>query len=288
MKRGLLFTAFAATLLAGPALAQIPNGGFEDWSTPTGATYLDPNGWNTLNALATLGGGQAGCEQGSPGAVGSHYATVTTRNNSFLGILPGLVVLGTQDDPGMAWTTRPATFSAKWQFGIQPQDTGAIVVVFSKWNSVTNSSDAIGGAAAFATGTQAAWQTLNLPIQYLSAENPDSAFILITSSWGDSAKVGSFLKVDALQLSGVATGIAVEQATEMKLYPSPAAGVLNIEAAVPLRLVNVMDMTGKLVLAKGVNASNVQLDVESLAPGRYLLQYETATGTRGVQTFMKQ
>lgn len=275
-------------MLAGPAMAQIPNGGFEDWTTPTGATYMDPDGWNTLNALATLGGGQAGCEQGSPGAVGSHYATVTTRNNSFVGILPGLMALGTQDNPGMAWTTRPATFSAKWQYGIQPQDTGAIVMVFTKWNSATNSSDAIGGIAAFATGTQSGWQTLNLPIQYLSPENPDSAFILITSSWGDDATAGSFLKVDALEVSGIATSIAANAAPEMKLYPSPAAGVLNIEAGLPLRLVNVMDMTGKLVMSKGVNASNVQLDVGSLAPGRYLLQYETATGNRGVQMFMKQ
>lgn len=48
MKRTLLPLSFL--FIAGAAFAQIPNGGFENW-TPSGLGYEDPDSWITWNVL---------------------------------------------------------------------------------------------------------------------------------------------------------------------------------------------------------------------------------------------
>lgn len=289
MKLRVLLPSLAIACLSAPAIAQIPNGGFETWVTPSGATYQDPAGWLTFNGLATFGGGMPTTEQGSPGAVGNYYATVTTRNGPF-GLLQGVAISGDADSGagGFAYSSRPAALTGQWQHGIQPQDTGMVAVYFTKWNAVTQSSDSVGGGVAVVLGSLSGWNAMNIPITYFSSATPDTAIIAIFSSMNAPVE-GSFIKIDDLGFSSV-SGIGENSgiADVIKLFPSPATDVFTVSAERTIQQVSVMDMTGRTVLEQGTNASQITLNVADLKPGRYLVQLRFAKGDRQVRSMVKQ
>lgn len=287
--RLLLSTIAVGTLLA-PAIAQVPNGGFENWATPTGATYEDPVGWITLNALTSAFPGMGlSCEKGTPGAVGNYYATVTTRTATGIGTIQGILSLG---DPvtgrtGFAYTTRPASFTGQWQYNVQATDSGMVAMVLSKWNTATNARDVVGGAVVVALGNLAGWHAINQPFVYQSAATPDSAFVMVASSLNHPV-AGSFIKVDALAASGIATGIAEEETSGLQVFPSPASDWISVGGEAPMKSIIILDITGRPVANRVVNTSTVKLDVSGLAHGKYLVHVEMQDGKRMVRSFVKE
>ena len=283
--RLLLFSALGAFTIA-PAVAQIPNGGFENWTTV--GNYEDPTGWITFNSVTSLASALPSCAKGSPGAVGSYYATVTTRNTAF-GMMPGIISVGNSTDgsTGFPYTSRPSMMTGQWQYGIQASDSGFVAVVFTKWNTSTQTSDAIGGGAVAVTGTLNGWQAMNIPITFDQTGNPDSAFVIIASSTNTPLD-GSFIKIDALALSGSAAIGEQTAAASLRLFPSPASDVLHVEAREAMAGVDVIDTDGRFMMQRGVDGKNVDLGVSDLSTGRYLLQVRWVDGTRSVRMFVKQ
>lgn len=285
MKTRILLPFAFGVFCAGTSLAQVPNGGFEDWSI-VDTTYLDPNGWITFNDLTSLAGALPSCEQGSPGAVGSYYATVTTRNTIF-GLFPGLIISGDTAHAGFPLSSRPAALTGQWQYGIQPLDTGAVIVYLTKWNTTTQHSDSVGGGAAQLLGSHSGWHSMNIPITYISAADPDTAYILVASSLNAPVE-GSFVKVDALAF-GVSTGVAqLDQVPGLRIWPSPAMDQVNVAAADPISDVNVLDLTGRTVLAKAMGREQATLGIADLPTGRYLMQVHMVDGRCQVRSFIKQ
>ena len=289
MKTRILFAGLALACFGTITSAQVPNGGFENWVTPDGASYQDPVGWVTFNGLTSLiTGTPLSCEQGTPGAVGASYATVTTRAATGLGIVPGLLICGDgiTGTPGFAYSGRPAAFTGQLQYGIQAGDTGMVVVYLTKWNVATLNADSVGGGAMVLMGNSpSSWQNMNIAIDYFSPANPDTAHIAIVTSAGEGVD-GSFIKVDDLGFSGV-SAVAEAQATAFKLFPSPATDVLNIAAGQRIAEVKVLDMAGRAVIEQGVGTAQLQLNVANLREGRYLVQLLLADGERLVRPFVK-
>lgn len=273
--------------LAATAGAQVPNGGFEQWSTPDGASYLDPDGWITFNSLTDLAGADLSCAQGSPGAVGLHYATVTTRNTDF-GLFPGMVMTG---DPqsgasGFPYASRPGVLSGQWQYGIQSGDQGMVAAYFSKWNPVTQTSDSVGAGVALLEGSVSGWTSFSIPVQYFNANTPDTAYVVVISSMNEPVD-GSFIKVDALGF-GASTGVGELEDASVNLYPSPTMGLVHVSVTRPVELAEVMDLTGRQVLSQAVQAGKATLDLSALPAGRYLVRLRFADGQRQVRTVVKQ
>lgn len=272
--------------MASGAYAQIPNGGFENWTSM--GLYDDPNGWITFNGLTSLAGASPSCAQGSPGAVGSYYATVTTQNTSF-GLIQGIITTGNSStgETGFAYTSRPGALTGQWQYGIQPQDTGMVVAYFSKWNPGTQHADSVGVGVALLTGNLSGWSSFSVPIQYFSSSVPDTAYVFVASSL-DNPVAGSFVKIDALGFGG-SVGIAeTSDNADIEVYPSPATHVLNIVATGSIKEVRVRDMTGRMVKQQTVAGQRLELDVADLNTGRYLVELLLADGSRAVRNFVKE
>jgi hypothetical protein len=287
MKSPLLGITCMFACLAGAASAQIPNGGFENWITPPGASYQDPVGWITFNAITTLEGGQPSCAQGTPGAVGSSYATVTTQGTAF-GPIQGIISVGDNNgNTGFAYTNRPAAFTGQYQYGIQSGDQGMITAVLTKWVASDDSSHTVGAAVVQITGTQSGWQVLNQSFQYLTGETPDSAFVFVASSL-NSPVAGSFIKVDDLGFGGTSTGLPELDAVALQVYPSPVASRLNVVAGAPMNELTILDMTGRTVLHQVVSASDAVMNVADLEDGRYLVRILMKNGKQYVRSFVKQ
>ena len=129
MMRTLRHLSLLTLLTATVAHAQIPNGGFEDW-TDFG-TYEDPAGWTSLNALTTTFGGVLSCEQAVPAAEGSYGVTVTSRDIPGFGLFPGLLLTGDAEASadGFPYTARPQALNGMWKAAIASGDDGAVVIV---------------------------------------------------------------------------------------------------------------------------------------------------------------
>lgn len=271
-------------------IAQIPNGGFEAWEDAPLGDYQEPTGWVTLNGLSALvPGSPMSCEQGSPGAAGSYYATVTTVNITGFGLIPGVIYTGDEmtGTMGFAYSARPNTFSAQLQYAINPGDAGMVAAYFTKWNPTTQHSDSVGIAVVQLSGSAGAWVPYNVPVQYDLPVYPDTAHVVVVSSM-NSPVAGSFVKVDDLGFDGVAA-VAEQSASAVKLYPSPTTGPVQVTADRAIGRVSVVDLTGRTVMERNVGAARqVDLDMARLQTGRYLVQLQFVDGGRQVRTVVRQ
>ena len=112
-----LFTILLGVLAASTAIAQVPNNGFETWTSM--GSYENPAQWGTMNnTTAPLGIFTA--QKGTPGSVGASYLKLTSKTFSST-VVPGIAVSGVLDSmtmmpkSGFAYNQRPASFTGKWQ-----------------------------------------------------------------------------------------------------------------------------------------------------------------------------
>lgn len=85
-----------------------------------------------------------------------------------------------------------------------------------------------------------------------------------------------------VQVILLTTGTAEHAAeVDLALFPNPAAGEVRLRSSAPVLGIQVVDVTGRMVdipLA-GTNSSELVLDVNGVAPGRYTVSIHTTTGT---------
>jgi hypothetical protein len=286
MKTHVLLLSAVGLFPFSPAMAQVPNGGFENWTSVDG--HFDPDGWIVTNdATAPLG--VISGDQGTPGAVGSFYAKVTTYPVPGVGgIIPGALIAGdvASETPGFTYTERPEALNGSIQYSIQPGDQGTILVVL-KLGSV-----AVGEGGLYLTGSHDGWMSFSIPVAYNDPTTyPDTAYITITSS-ASNGVAGSTISIDNLSfgaLTGGGAGIQEQQASVgLHVFPTLTSDVLNVIAHQALAQVEVLDMTGRRLIRKATNSESIDLDVSGLHTGRYLVQVYLADGRRLVRSFVKQ
>jgi hypothetical protein len=272
-------------LSSSAALAQIPNGGFENWTNF--GTYQDPTGWSSLNVLSVTLGGPVSCEQ-VPGATGTYGAKVTTVNIPGVGLLPGLLIIGDPDagSDGFAFTTRPAALNGKWRTALGSGDQASVTVTLSRWNAATQERDVIGTGASVVSTNVAAWTNFSMPITYAGAADPDTASIFIISSLGASV-AGSSISVDDLSF-GAAVGISENFLGTVDVWPVPSTDVLNVSASLAFRTVELIAADGRLVKQVASLNDRLQLDIADLERGAYVLVARMADGSSFHRTVVKQ
>lgn len=285
MKKHVL--ALSTTFLASALLAQVPNGGFEDW-TPSGLGYDEPDGWVTWNQLSFPIGGSLSCEEVSPGSAGSSCAKITTLSVSGLGVLPGLVFTGDPMAlaPGFPYSSRPAALNGKVKFDIPAGDGAIISVSFTKWNTGTNSQDAIGGGLlTFTPGTQSTWGNVSVPITYGLPDNPDTATVTILSSTG-SGVPGSTIWVDELSF-GAASSVNEVNATAFSMNTT-VTDPLHLATGTEMAELTILDLSGRVVRTERVSGTAATVSLGTLTPGMYVARIRFADNTLGAQTFVKR
>jgi hypothetical protein len=67
---------------------------------------------------------------------------------------------------------------------------------------------------------------------------------------------------------GIHTGAATITATEIRIYPNPAASVLSVESPVKVNI-TILSVDGKVLITKNAATS---VDVSGLANGTYLVK----------------
>ncbi len=280
------FLAFAAT-----TFAQIPNAGFENWTSMTG--YDLPDLWGNLNPSTASTGVFTAIKGTSGPASGAFYIKLTTKDAGG-SIKPGLIVSGLLDPvtlmplSGFPYTSRPEKLTGKWQHMGYGADAATISAWLTKWNSVSHMRDTIASLSATAAGMLHTWGSFSFPYSYSSSSNPDTAVVMISSS-GKLPVKNSFIWIDDLAFDGTVTGIeSGKLVSTMSVFPNPASDIANIRfnsSKTEQAAIRLLDNIGNLVyqskedISAGPNQLTVNLESEKIHSGIFFLQVSTSEGT---------
>ncbi len=289
-----IFTLFALTFLTGSAFAQIPNPGFETWTTAGTGSYDNPTSWGNANpTIDGFGSTAYTCEKGTATPPAGLAFVKLTSKSVLTVVAPGVAVTGSVNvvvspfsvsvSGGFPLTTRPANLTGQWQHMPTGADHGRIWVFLTKYNTATSHRDTIAKVDTTLTGMAMSWAPFTLPLKYLSGSAPDSGIVVLSSSANLSAPIaGSYLYADDLAFTGTVLGgltSVVVANTSATIFPNPASGSAGIYyhgTSSKEITINVTDLNGKVVKTMNprpvLGENNFGLDLKGMAQGVYLVQ----------------
>jgi|GEM_PF-1389538 len=221
------------TFIASVSVAQIPNAGFETWTSVGFPSYQNPTGWGNLNGSTFLGGiGALTCERGSGGDVhgGTYSMKLTSKSILGLGDAPGITVTGnintnTQEfEGGFVYTQRPDFLAGWYKYSPQPGDNAEIRVTF--WKRTAGVKEEIGEGVILPNTAVSTFTRFLVPITYTSANAPDSARINLISTNTNNIQIGSSLIIDDLEFISC-SGFSVSLSPTDESSQGAADGAVN-------------------------------------------------------------
>lgn len=273
MKKNLLFLLciIASSTLS---LAQnVPNGGFENWTSGS------PNSWlaNNIPTVATP------VTQTTPAHTGS-FAVKGTVVSSTSGNLAPLLESVDLTGTGFAVTQAYSTLSFYYKTNLLSSNSFAVLITMKD-----ASHSLVGFAVMGFSGNVSSYTLATVPISY-SGSNPVECIIELTvtdTSASGTPMVGSYFIVDDMNLSGLAS---VQENTSSviiaNVYPNPA----NHSASIQYNLAAKSDVQFQIVNAQGKNVHQINLsqqtagkhqidfDISSLSNGFYFVRMKTNEG----------
>ena len=275
--RYILFLLIGSLLSTTASRAQIPNAGFENW------TSGQPDGWYGLNTKQTSDAhsgssalmGQVGFNlPGAPATVG------TTGNH---------VVLG------FPYTGRAGSFTGYYKFSpiAGSNDTISFTALFTKYNANTGSSDMIGAGEVRTSTSAGTYTQFTVPVYWFSSDSPDSAEcgISTVASANGIGTIGTTFEVDDVSFGG-SSAVAESITPSLSLsesVPNPVFSGSKIKYSLandgPATL-TMYDVTGRqiAVLASGYQSAGNHMalfDGSALPAGMYYYRLTTTEQTTG-------
>lgn len=272
MKKFYVLLAMMFTIVI--SKAQIPNSGFENWSTKNG--YSNPVDWDNFNDM-TSQMSIITCEKGlNPNS--SSYLKLTSKTVPGFGVIPGLAVCGAFDlntmspSSGFAYTKRPTSLSGICRHN---EANGFVEIRLTKWDQNSNTRIIISNSIYPFSGKTSGWTKFSIPMNYINSTSPDSCIILISAS-DDSPTNGDYLYLDDLNFNEVTAVDDENFNSNITVYPNPATDFIQPSILSQLNdssNFQIMDINGRIIQTS-VQLSNQinKIDVSTLTPGLYLIK----------------
>jgi hypothetical protein len=277
-----------------PALAQIPNAGFEEWdslSIINGVRIMDPTEWWSSNTeLFTFNETQT-VELTTDAHSGTYAVKLTSALNDEekqgTYISSGRTIGESPNDPNTSkfpLQGRINGFEGYYKYFPVTNDSFRVyIALFRKGQYV--------GQAFMAKGTPANTYTkFSWPINFPSTiPAPDSAKFIIEPSIYQQSE-GSVLYIDDLNLTyGFATGTTEKFALpKVSLLPNPAHDKITLLGYDPRHryAYEIVDITGKIIQSGKLFKD--ELSIDNLKNGLYVLTLINAEGQASNHKFVKQ
>lgn len=287
MKKSLLF--FISNAIATLSFAQIPNSGFENWTSM--GSYNVPNDWGTMNNTTSMAGVYT-ATKGTPGSPGTAYLKLTSKTVQGYGVVNGIAVSGRLDSitrlpiSGFAYNQRPSTFTGKWQHMIYGSSQGSVSATLTRWDSNTNQRVTVATANITLSGMAMSWASFTKNFTYVDGGFPDSCIIVLKAS-GANPTNNDYLWVDNLAFAGNVTGIQNKDSflKGISLYPNPSEDQITMDmnfANSESVRIEMSDVNGNVVLVQNAGTlhgeSRQTLDVSSYSKGTYFIRIITESG----------
>lgn len=222
------------------AYAQVPNGGFENW------TNGNPDSWYTSNYPGVVTPiTQTSDAHGGSSALKGEAVSVSSYVFS-----PFIYSSYSPSGKGFAVSQRYTQLDGYYKFS--PQGNDKFWAELFMWKG-----DNIIGSGVAHLGPASSYTSFNVPVSYYTSDTPDSCNIWLAiyqDSSSSSATAGSVIYIDDISLSGVATGVKdLNKVISFQLkqnYPNPFNPSTNIAYSLPnggfVRL-NIYNVNGSLV-----------------------------------------
>ncbi|WP_157859414.1 T9SS type A sorting domain-containing protein [Chryseobacterium angstadtii] len=140
-----------------------------------------------------------------------------------------------------------------------------------------SSSNTNGGSWKSKNGTK--WTAIDTGVQHLSVRCSD-VNTCFSGGFNTSATVGGMFKSTQV----LATSEAVNAAKQTIIYPNPTKGEINIKTDQKIKMISVVDMSGKTV----IKTDSGKTDLSSLPKGTYIIKAELSNGTAATEKVIKQ
>ncbi len=256
------------------------NNDFEDWET---FMTFEPEGWVTSN-IFTEGGSSV--RQAQNGTDGDYSVRVVSEprifedeepfgwlqrgqiyevENGDVGIIPGDALMG---------EVVSVQLDYHYQSGGNGLDTAEVLVAFTKYNTVSDTT-VFGGAAHAKLIPNDEMESITLALNIFDAV--DSMAILISSGLIDDEdspayepQQGSTLTIDNFTITTdvLGTEVTTDILASKGAYPNPCEGVLNLPAHDAR--VTIMNMSGKTVAEYGATEEGQPVELDK---GIYIVEF---------------
>lgn len=284
MKKTLLSIAAACVAFVS-VNAQIVNADFEAWTQggTSPNTYMDPDGWSTLNSSTAILGIFTTEKETSNVHGGSGACKQTTR---FIGfpinqMAPSIVTNGTINtqtqavEGGQAFTERPTSFTGWYVASPQNSDSysfGALLIN-------ENTGDTVGSASWEGSATVSTYTMFTADVTYTSQDNPTILQIILLSSDPTNPQENSTATYDDLGYTTNTVGTEEFDIEIIRTYPNPVVDKvffnLGSNEEANITLYNVIG--SKVATAKLTKDAN-SMDLSLLPAGTYVWQFADANG----------
>jgi len=272
MRRSLLLFALVI-LFTLPLAAQVPNSGFESWTSGS------PDGWFTSNSGSFIAINKSSiAHSGSASARGD----VLLLSPSTI-VLPPLLQVGASGQ-GFAYTQRPAALNGYFVY-FPLAGSGDQLFIDCLLYKGGSQPTTIASGAKFYTSTVSSFTQFSVPLTYLSAGAPDTCIIIMEimgPASGGQAHQGSYFMVDDLAF-GAATGVgSTGGPSAFRLeqnYPNP----FNPSTSISYQLTTRSNVSLKVYNVLGAEVASL-LDVRQQA-GHYSVTWNAGNLPSGVYLY---
>ena len=292
-------TIYLALIMLFPTLIlqaqqdSIMNPGMERWGPNT--QYDELLDWTTLNPAGALLGATLAFKTTDPTELhsGDHAVKLVTQEIQFFGVTPSILTSGfintasQQVEGGKPINSRPTSISGWFRFDPVTVDTGFASIALTKWNSGTGIAEPIGSGSINILNTSGVFVNLEVEINYISSETPDTALITIGSGT-PTGEVGTALFVDDLYYT-FPSSIETPESVGLSLYPNPVSDLLTINTleGLTFTLATIYSLDGRIIQNVVLNSNTSRLDVSNLKTGAYIVELSNKEGTIVRQQFLK-
>lgn len=268
-------------LISSLVFAQIPDAGFENWSS---GSCDEPSGWNTVNGSTSILGLCTAQEETANPNSGSSALKIQTGELGFpvFQTVPGLVSNGNIDvqsqsvNGGIPFTERPTSFSGWYRAQPVNGDSYSLIAVLIN----ENTGDTVGASIFEGSATVNSWTQFVEPVQYLNEQTPTLLQITMFASDPLNPQDGSAVYFDDLDYQTITVGIDEIASTNVSVYPNPALDEVFFESTDNENmLVSIYNILGLKVQEQQLSGSANRVDVSELPTGTYIWQVSSVEGT---------
>jgi hypothetical protein len=279
----LLFSIIVFFFLTTGLHAQIPNSGFENW------TSNDPDGWATSNVFV----GSVAQIQNITKSSDAHGGSAAVKGEvvTFYTITYAPMLQSGTGGTGFAFTQRPKTVTGWLKTSFLQSDRFTINIILYK------NSTPVAIAANYITANYSTYTQFSVDFSYLTADIPDNCiaqFMIVgSSSSSSSPHIGSYYILDDIAFSGtVPTDVAASKQIPVQFnleqnYPNPFNPSTKIKFSLPERSnvsLNLYNLIGEKVgeiLNQSLEAGNheVLFNANKLTSGIYFYKLVAGSST---------
>lgn len=299
MKSKITLLLFLLLFIVIKIQAQIPNGGFENWTTFTG--YETPSGiWTCFNNASN--GSFYAITKSTDAHTGNYALKISNSYPCNLSSEPykfGAVFTTskgtyslplsptTMFDPSIERSGHPIGLNGYYKFtqGGSGTDIDTMRILVSLYKI----GQEVASVQFKNTATVPNWTqfTIDFPT-YLDSEVDSIGIVINACQPWDGVKGNSSVLVDDFEFKYSSTGFKEAEKSNPKyiIYPNPVSSSFKVNSLIGSANISIIDFTGKLLFSKNIIA-NENIDISILKTGIYIINIQTSDGVQSVELIKK-